>query len=212
MAELALGMYLVYLGLAFGLRSVLQRRATGSTGFVGISGSPGSPEWSAGVLFVVALFLGLMAPAFAVAGIVEPFVDSTALNVVGLAATILGIGLTLHAQGAMGSAWRIGVDADERTELVMGGPFAVVRNPIFSAMVPAAAGLALMVPSVISVLAVVSLFAAVELQVRIVEEPYLMRIHGSAYRAYAARVGRFVPRVGRISNPTSGREDRAIPS
>ncbi|MCC6793223.1 MAG: hypothetical protein IT336_16180 [Thermomicrobiales bacterium] len=44
MAELALIVYLVYLGLAFGLRSFLQWRATGSTGFVGASGQPGSAE------------------------------------------------------------------------------------------------------------------------------------------------------------------------
>ena len=37
-----------------------------------------------------------------------------------------------------------------------------------------------------------------ELQVRAVEEPYLLRTHGDAYRAYAARVGRFLPGVGRF--------------
>ena len=34
---------------------------------------------------------------------------------------------------------------------------------------------------------------------RFVEEPYLRRAHGEAYRAYAARVGRFLPRIGRLS-------------
>jgi protein-S-isoprenylcysteine O-methyltransferase Ste14 len=37
-----------------------------------------------------------------------------------------------------------------------------------------------------------------ELHVRRVEEPYLHWAHGDAYRDYAARVGRFVPGVGRI--------------
>jgi protein-S-isoprenylcysteine O-methyltransferase Ste14 len=40
---------------------------------------------------------------------------------------------------------------------------------------------------------------ALELQVRAVEEPYLIRSHGDAYRAYAARVGRFLPGIGRLS-------------
>jgi protein-S-isoprenylcysteine O-methyltransferase Ste14 len=34
--------------------------------------------------------------------------------------------------------------------------------------------------------------------VRLVEEPYLERVHGEAYRAYAERTGRFVPRIGRV--------------
>ena len=31
-----------------------------------------------------------------------------------------------------------------------------------------------------------------------VEEPYLLKVHGSAYAEYAARVGRFLPGVGRL--------------
>ncbi len=40
--------------------------------------------------------------------------------------------------------------------------------------------------------------AALELQVRAVEEPHLQAEHGERYRAYAARAGRFVPGVGRL--------------
>jgi protein-S-isoprenylcysteine O-methyltransferase Ste14 len=33
--------------------------------------------------------------------------------------------------------------------------------------------------------------------VRQVEEPYLVRTHGEAYRSWAAGVGRFLPGIGR---------------
>jgi hypothetical protein len=33
--------------------------------------------------------------------------------------------------------------------------------------------------------------------VRCVEEPYLIRVHGDAYRSYARAVGRFLPGIGR---------------
>jgi protein-S-isoprenylcysteine O-methyltransferase Ste14 len=79
---------------------------------------------------------------------------------------------------------------------VTDGAFAVVRNPVFSAMLVAGLGLALMVPNAIAVLGFVGLVAAIELQVRSVEEPHLRRLHGSAYAAYADHVGRFVPGVG----------------
>jgi protein-S-isoprenylcysteine O-methyltransferase Ste14 len=49
------------------------------------------------------------------------------------------------------------------------------------------AGLALMVPSVVAIGGVLALLLALQLQVRIVEEPYLANTHGAAYTAYAAR-------------------------
>ncbi len=81
--------------------------------------------------------------------------------------------------------------------------FAHVRNPIFTAMAAAQAGVVLMVPTWVSVLALVALVAAVQLQVRVVEEPYLRAVHGAAYDAYAARAGRFLPGIGRLTAPAS---------
>ena len=46
----------------------------------------------------------------------------------------------------------------------------------------------------------VLLVVTIELQVRAVEEPYLLATHGDAYRDYLASVGRFVPGVGRLAN------------
>ncbi|MGI5488606.1 methyltransferase family protein [Microtetraspora malaysiensis] len=98
----------------------------------------------------------------------------------------------------MGASWRVGVDASEQTALVTSGAFARVRNPIFTAMITALAGLPLMVPTWVSLAAVAVLVAAVEIQVRAVEEPYLARIHGRAYAEYGVRTGRFLPGIGRI--------------
>jgi len=89
------------------------------------------------------------------------------------------------------------VDARERTELVERGAFRWVRNPIFSWMLVALIGLVVIVPSGWSITAFVTLLAAVQLQVRCVEEPYLLATHGARYADYAARTGRFVPFVGR---------------
>jgi protein-S-isoprenylcysteine O-methyltransferase Ste14 len=197
-AVAALAGYLLYGGLAFGLRSFLQRRRTGSTGFKGLGGSPLSAEWSAGVLFGVAIVAGALAPALALADVAEALFDSTALRVAGGALFVAGLAATLAAQLAMGDSWRIGVDAQERTALVTHGPFALVRNPIFAAMLPTSLGLTLMMPSAVALAGFAALVLALELQVRVVEEPYLRSAHGEAYTAYAARVGRFVPGVGTL--------------
>ena len=198
MVAAALACFVLYLALAFGLRTWLQLRRTGSSGFKGVKGRPGSPEWWAGVLFVVALLVGVAAPVLAALDGVEPLegLDDTASHAAGIALFALGLAATLAAQFAMGSSWRIGVDEGERTELVTDGPFAIVRNPIFAAMLPTSLGLALMVPSWVAFAGLAALLLALELQVRVVEEPYLLRAHGDVYRQYAERVGRFVPGLG----------------
>lgn len=200
MAWVALGSYALYLALAFGLRTAVQLHRTGSSGFRGLSGRPGSAEWLGGVLFALALLAGVTAPILDVAGAVGPVdaVDGPAAHAAGIALFAVGLAVTLAAQFAMGDQWRIGVDPDERTELVTSGPFALVRNPIFSGMLPASLGLALMVPNVVALLGFAALVLALQIQVRHVEEPYLLRVHGRRYADYAARVGRFVPGIGRI--------------
>lgn len=207
MPELALALYALYLGVGFGLRTAIQLKRTGSSGFHGISGRPGSAEWLAGVGFAVALVMGAAAPVLALAGVADPIagVDQRALHVLGGLLAVLGIVATFSAQVVMGDSWRIGVDPGERTRLVTTGPFAVVRNPIFSAMLPTALGLALLVPNWVALAGLVGLAIALELQVRVVEEPYLLRTHGEAYADYAAGVGRFVPGVGRLRGPGPGR-------
>ena len=202
MPEAALALYVVYGLLAFGLRSLLQLRATGSAGFHGVGGKVGSAEWLAGAGFAVAILLGFAAPIAALAGL-EPIGsgESESLFWAGLVIALAGIAATVVAQISMGDSWRIGVDPAERTRLVTVGAFRLVRNPIFAAMIPTALGLALMVPNVLAAAGFAGLLIALELQVRIVEEPYLRVAHGETYGRYASRVGRFVPGVGRLAEP-----------
>ncbi|SDG07255.1 Protein-S-isoprenylcysteine O-methyltransferase Ste14 [Blastococcus aurantiacus] len=207
MSTAALVLYLVALVVVFGVRTAVQIRRTGSSGFHGISGTPGSLRWWAGVLFVLALVVSAASLVLAVAGVVAPPAgdDVSAMAVVGLLLVIAGfIGVVL-AQSGMGTSWRIGVDESERTDLVTGGLFALVRNPIFTAMVATQAGLTLMVPTWLSVVALVCLTVAVELQVRLIEEPYLLAAHPRRYRTYASTTGRFVPGVGRLPAPAEAR-------
>ena len=59
-------------------------------------------------------------------------------------------------------------------------------------------GVALLAANVVTLAGALLLVAALELQTRLVEEPYLAAVHGELYVAYAARVGRFAPSVGRL--------------
>jgi len=201
MPVVALAGYVVFLALAFGLRSVLHYRATGTTGFVGLTGRPFSVEWCAGVLFGIAVAGGVLAPIAQILGLVPPWSGAAvaAVYAAGVVCTMVGIAGTLWAQLAMGESWRIGVDHGARTELVSAGPFRWVRNPIFTWMTFASLGLVLLAPNLLSLGSLVMLLFALEVQVRGVEEPYLLRSHGEAYRRYAAVTGRFLPGIGRLA-------------
>ena len=198
MTVVALVVYLVGLALAFGARTWLQVRRTGSSGFHGISGRPGSLRWWAGVLFVLALALAALSLVLAVIDVVPPPDGPDGLAIVGLVVAVAGSLGVLAAQTGMGASWRIGVKETERTDLVTDGWFTVVRNPIFTAMATVHVGLALTLPTWLSLAALACLVLAVELQVRLIEEPYLSDVHGVAYRDYAVQTGRFLPGIGRF--------------
>jgi protein-S-isoprenylcysteine O-methyltransferase Ste14 len=198
MPVVALALSAVFGLLGFGWRSWLQHRRTGSTGFKGVSGRPGSAEWFAGVGFVLALVAAVAAPALQLGGVVAPvdWLNGPWIQVVGIVVAVLGIAGTVYAQLDMGDSWRIGVDPGERTTLVRSGVFGRVRNPIFTAMLTFGAGIALVTPNVVALLGFALLLITIELQVRVVEEPYLASVHGDSYRDYTATVGRFIPGAG----------------
>jgi protein-S-isoprenylcysteine O-methyltransferase Ste14 len=150
----------------------------------------------------IGLLLAFAAPIAELAG-VEPIslLDDPVVRWAGAALVVAGILATLAAQLAMGSSWRGDVDPEARTALVIDGPFKLVRNPIFTCTAAIVIGLALMVPNVLALLMLIAFIVSLEVQVRLVEEPYLERVHGDAYRTYAARTGRFLPGVGRLRRP-----------
>src|SRR6476620_2802915 len=197
-AVVAIILFATFAALGFGWRSWVQHRATGSTGFRGISGRLGSAEWFAGAGVVVALVAGVTAPLLQLTDTVAPLpvLQAAWLQAAGVGLGVFGIAATVYAQVYMGESWRIGVDPNETTTLMRSGVFGWVRNPIFTAMLVFGAGLALVTPNVVALGGFVLLLLSIELQVRVVEEPYLAAVHGDAYHAYLAAVGRFVPGIG----------------
>jgi protein-S-isoprenylcysteine O-methyltransferase Ste14 len=200
MPELALVLWLVFFALAIVGRAALQYRMTGSTGLIGLRAAPGSPEWFGGVLFGLAIAAGVAAPILDLNDTIDRYedLDTAGVHAAGIVLFALGLAGVIVSQLAMGASWRVGVDESERTELVTGGVFSLVRNPIYTAMIAAFAGLALLAPGPVSFGSVVLIVIALEMQTRLVEEPYLARVHGTEYEDYAAAVGRLLPGVGRI--------------
>jgi protein-S-isoprenylcysteine O-methyltransferase Ste14 len=187
--------------LTLGVRVLIQLRTTGETGLIGLRGGAGVLDWLSGILFIGGMAMGVLSVTLVLQGSLGTIdaIDSTPLNVIGIVLAAAGGTAVFLAQLGMGASWRIGVSDDQDTDLVTTGWFSLVRNPIYSAMIVGWTGFALLVPTWLSIGAVFVISAGLELQVRSVEEPYLIRTHGEPYRAYAARVGRFLPGVGRFT-------------
>ena len=198
MPIVALVLFGVFAALGFGWRSWEQRRRTGSTGFRGVSGRLGSAEWFAGAGFVAAPPVAVLASILQLLDVAAPVavLHSPWIQIGGIVVAIVGIFATVYAQLDMGDSWRIGVDPGETTTLVRTGVFGWVRNPIFTAMITFGFGIALVTPSLVALAGFLLLVATIELQVRIVEEPHLLTVHGDDYRSYLTNVGRFMPGVG----------------
>jgi protein-S-isoprenylcysteine O-methyltransferase Ste14 len=200
MAKLAAVMLAVFLVLTLFVRVAIQLRRTGTTGLIGLRKGAGPLEWLSGVLFVGGMAMAIVSIELVLQDDLEPVdaLDVDALHVIGIVLAAIGGLSVFGAQLGMGASWRIGVSDDQGTDLVTSGWFSFCRNPIYAAMIVGWTGFALIVPTWLSIAAVVVIALGLELQVRVVEEPYLERTHGSEYGRYASRVGRFLPGVGRL--------------
>ena len=201
MARLAIWMLIAFGLLAFGVRVAIQLRRTGKTGLIGLREGAGPVDWLGGILFIGGMGMGVASPILVLSDVLDPIsgLDVDALHAIGIVLAAAGGLAVFAAQLGMGESWRIGVSEEERTDLITGGWFSLCRNPIYTSMIVGWSGIALMVPTWLAIAAVATIAVGLELQVRFVEEPYLWRAHGDAYCAYAARVGRFLPRIGRLS-------------
>ena len=197
---------LVFYGLGFGWRTWVQLRRYGSSGIVLFrSGRPGQHLREA--LFVV--LAGVLLAEAALAAVAPrwlpglvPLAPATAavLRATGTVMVLGATALMLAAQLDLGASWRVGIDEGARPGLVTGGLYRYSRNPIYVAMLTALLGFALLLPSWISLGLLIGAGLGIRRHVRD-EEAYLARTYGEEYRRYAARVGRFVPGVGRLRVP-----------
>jgi protein-S-isoprenylcysteine O-methyltransferase Ste14 len=112
----------------------------------------------------------------------------------------LSLLLVMAAQATMGASWRIGID-DRRTVLVARGVYRAARHPIYTGMMGLVLSLILLAPSPWTALAFPLVAFQIGVQARL-EEMHLEKLHGEAWKDYAARTGRFLPRF-RVAAPPS---------
>lgn len=117
-----------------------------------------------------------------------------AAGALGIAVMAVGALVAAISIFAMGRAWRIGIDPENRSELAEGGPYRWIRHPIYSGMLELLIGNAILVPHpAIAVMALLTVLGITHQARR--EEQYLLGAFGERYAGYLARTGRFFPRL-----------------
>lgn len=97
----------------------------------------------------------------------------------------------LIAQNNMKNSWRIGIDKNEKTELITSGLFNYSRNPIFLGMTISLVGLFLITLDFISLIFLILGYVLIQIQIRL-EEEFLELTHGDLYIEYKSRVRRMI--------------------
>jgi protein-S-isoprenylcysteine O-methyltransferase Ste14 len=91
-------------------------------------------------------------------------------------------------------SWRFRAKLDAGHELATGGPYALVRHPIYAGLNLLALGSAVWTPTVFTWVAAVLMVIGSDLRGR-AEEAVLSAAFGDQYRQYCARTKRFLPGV-----------------
>ncbi len=94
----------------------------------------------------------------------------------------------------MGRSWRIGIDPNEKLELVSTGPYCLVRHPIYALRMLLNVCACIMAPTPLVLIPAAIDILLLQIEARR-EERYMESKHGAVYQRYKNSVGRFVPRA-----------------
>jgi len=112
----------------------------------------------------------------------------------GIALTWIGTAVAIWARYCIGEYWSARVTLKEGHRLIRSGPYAYVRHPIYTGMLLACIGAALVVGEWRGVLAVVLLLVA-HSRKALREESLLTQEFGEEYAAYRRSTGFLFPRL-----------------
>jgi protein-S-isoprenylcysteine O-methyltransferase Ste14 len=123
------------------------------------------------------------------------FVPSSDISgALGLLLVLLGVAFAIWARLQLGGNWSATVTVKEGHTLVCRGPYTVVRHPIYSGLLLALLGVALIVGEVRGLLGVGVLFLSLWLKSRM-EERFMLEQFGAGYRQYQKHVKALIPHV-----------------
>jgi protein-S-isoprenylcysteine O-methyltransferase Ste14 len=115
-------------------------------------------------------------------------------EIIGAALTVIGVALAIWARLSIGSNWSGVITLKEDHRLIRTGPYARIRHPIYTGVILAMAGAAIVNRRWAGLLAVLMITTAFLMKSRI-EEQLMKRTFGSEYDLYCQHTGAFLPRL-----------------
>ncbi len=188
--------FLVFIAAAFGYRIYITWKRTGLKPY--FLGKPDSVHGIMGVLLIIGVlsclavaliysFSPLLYQSFGPIAAMQ----RTDLNLLGMFLLLVSLAWIVTAQAQMGASWRIGVDENQKTDLVTTGVFRFSRNPIYLGMAVTLIGLFLVLPTSMTLSLLIGGIATIHLQI-LLEEQYLQKKHGQAFVTYTKKVRRWI--------------------
>jgi protein-S-isoprenylcysteine O-methyltransferase Ste14 len=110
----------------------------------------------------------------------------------GLAVTICGCAFAIWARACLGSNWSAMVTVKQNHELILRGPYTVVRHPMYSGFLLALAGTVISVGEIRAFVGLGLAFIAFFLKT-VAEERFMREEFSGEYARYSRRVRRLIP-------------------
>lgn len=188
--------FVLFTGIAFVLKTLLVSRKLGINPLV--LPNDDSPYGIVGKYFkltVLGIFLYIatisLFPALHLFNLPVSRPDYPLFSFAGIGIMMFALVWTIIAQVHMKDAWRIGINPEEKGELITNGLFGISRNPVFFGMMLSLLGLFLLKPNCPSLLFLLLGYVLIQIQVRF-EEEYLQGVHGEKYIQYRNSVRRYI--------------------
>jgi protein-S-isoprenylcysteine O-methyltransferase Ste14 len=117
--------------------------------------------------------------------------------IVGIALAAAGLALHVRARRALGVLWSSAIAVRPGQPIVTGGPYALVRHPIYLGVLLLTAGTLLAHPSIATICIAAGLTVGVAVKIP-AEERALRAAYGESWTRYAASVPALLPRPSRV--------------
>jgi protein-S-isoprenylcysteine O-methyltransferase Ste14 len=123
----------------------------------------------------------------------RPLFSNTLVSWLAAGGCVAILALTMICWRKMGREWRMGIDPNEKNNLLVTGPYAYVRHPIYALqrLLAVVSAIAVPVPVMVGVAVIEVVLLSWE---AIREEQHLTRVHGQTYQNYMRTAGRFWPK------------------
>lgn len=125
------------------------------------------------------------------------FHHSQAIAMTGLCLTIAGLAFSAWARDILGRNWSARAIIQTGHQLVTSGPYAYLRHPLYTGLIAALAGTALVAGEYGTLLGWFILVSIFRLKAKL-EEQLLETEFGPGYAAYRAHTGALLPRIAHL--------------